>query len=247
MIQSLDAANEENGHARNIVFLKDEKYDIEGIYLFDTTWDSKRKNQGNDFLSSYQYFAKTKDFFETNVKNYMDKTLGNFNSKSYNAVKKKLNKDGVIESEELLTLNALSNLVDDIRIVDPQIHYKRLIGITPDIPFDNDKVLRCVKRYSKLINSSINAETFLDALIVVRGKQNLENADKYPLSAEDLYDITMRSKFEFYKSNETILLNSILGDEPNPQKELRNGFIMYARHTDLKNRLNEAKIKTKTL
>lgn len=48
----------EEYHARNMVYVKDEKYNINGIYFFDPTWDCKKEN--NDYLKSYKFFARTK-------------------------------------------------------------------------------------------------------------------------------------------------------------------------------------------
>ena len=50
-----------SGHARNGIFIEDPKYNINGYYYFDATWDSKRKDNDNSYLLSYKYFAKTKE------------------------------------------------------------------------------------------------------------------------------------------------------------------------------------------
>ena len=51
------------GHARNIIYLKDDKYNVEGIYFLDATWDCKRKEQIDAHWYSYRYFAKTGKYF----------------------------------------------------------------------------------------------------------------------------------------------------------------------------------------
>lgn len=57
-----DKNDEKHGHSRNIVYVKDDKYDINGVYLFDTTWDSKKGD--NSFLNRYLCFAKTFEEFK---------------------------------------------------------------------------------------------------------------------------------------------------------------------------------------
>jgi hypothetical protein len=52
---------EDVGHARNMLHLVDDKYEIDGIYFFDPTFDCK-KDEGNNFLFSYRFFAK--DYIE---------------------------------------------------------------------------------------------------------------------------------------------------------------------------------------
>ena len=48
--------NTEGKHARNIVVLDDDKYDIHIPLFLDATWDSKKKNDEN-YLNKYNYFA----------------------------------------------------------------------------------------------------------------------------------------------------------------------------------------------
>lgn len=48
--------NTEGKHARNIVILDDDKYDIHIPLFLDATWDSKKKNDEN-YLNKYNYFA----------------------------------------------------------------------------------------------------------------------------------------------------------------------------------------------
>lgn len=52
--------NKNGGHARNEVYIKDEKYAVDGVYYFDPTWDSKKSENDNTYLFSYRYFAMTK-------------------------------------------------------------------------------------------------------------------------------------------------------------------------------------------
>lgn len=58
-VYHLEPVNDDDyGHARNIVYLKDTKYDINGIYFCDCSWDSK-KRKNDEYLNSYHYFMVT--------------------------------------------------------------------------------------------------------------------------------------------------------------------------------------------
>ena len=46
-----------NGHERNTVIIKDEKYNVDGLYYFDVTWDSKKFEFDNDYINRYRYFG----------------------------------------------------------------------------------------------------------------------------------------------------------------------------------------------
>lgn len=48
-----------NNHARLLIHLKDEKYDIDGIYMSDPTWDSKW-NDNNLPVNSFKYFLMSR-------------------------------------------------------------------------------------------------------------------------------------------------------------------------------------------
>ena len=52
--------NKDEGHARNVIFVKDDKYGVEGVYYFDPTWDNKEDEFDTEFLYSYKHFAMTK-------------------------------------------------------------------------------------------------------------------------------------------------------------------------------------------
>ena len=43
-------------HQRSIVYVNDSKYDIDGIYVFDPTWDCRKKESENYYLERYNYF-----------------------------------------------------------------------------------------------------------------------------------------------------------------------------------------------
>lgn len=77
----LDSLDHDGGHARVAIHVKDEKYDVDGIYFFDPTWDSKRNKDDNKFLSSYKYFALTKTKMDEEDKGKLiDKSFPYFSS-----------------------------------------------------------------------------------------------------------------------------------------------------------------------
>lgn len=41
-------------HQRSVVYVKDDKYGIDGLYVFDPTWDSKKSDA---YIDNYNYFA----------------------------------------------------------------------------------------------------------------------------------------------------------------------------------------------
>lgn len=72
-LKSIDP-NESN-HVRNIVYVYDKKYNIEGNYLFDLTLDCKDNIDDNTYLNSYRYFAKTKKEIDRYYPKYQSITI----------------------------------------------------------------------------------------------------------------------------------------------------------------------------
>lgn len=54
-------------HCRGIVYLNDEKYNINGVYILDPTWDSKRSST-SDKLDRYNYFLLPIEIAEKTAK-----------------------------------------------------------------------------------------------------------------------------------------------------------------------------------
>lgn len=77
-LQNIDQ-NEPN-HVRNIVYIQDKTYNIEGNYLFDLTLDSKDREDDNTYLNSYRYFAKTKKEIDRYYPKYKSKTISSISN-----------------------------------------------------------------------------------------------------------------------------------------------------------------------
>lgn len=56
--------NKTIGHARNIVGIVDEKYDLNNVFMMDATFNSKKQENDNSYLNNYIWFAHSKDFFD---------------------------------------------------------------------------------------------------------------------------------------------------------------------------------------
>ena len=63
-----------SGHQRDLVYINDKKYKINGAFMLDSTWDSRRNN---NYIDNYNYFLKPLIYFKL-IRNddiYKDKTL----------------------------------------------------------------------------------------------------------------------------------------------------------------------------
>lgn len=196
----LHKKGELKGHARNIIYVKDDKYDIDGIYYFDPTWDSKRKNETNEYLSRYKFFAKTKkqiDDYEKN--NYEDKFLPmyseNMNKKIEQIIETKKFEDLEPYSKTLRNMYSLvtpSNLMDDIVI--------ELFYITYGLCCKKPILCEFDSLFSKF-NKELSAETMLRVFNNVRKIQYYQNSKFYPYSFIDLYKTCIMSDWKFAENH----------------------------------------------
>ena len=42
-----------------MIYLNDKKYNVEGVYFLDATWDSKKSEEDKLYPYRYKYFLKT--------------------------------------------------------------------------------------------------------------------------------------------------------------------------------------------
>lgn len=208
--------NKKNGHARNVCYVKDDKYGIDGIYYFDPTWDSKRDENDKTYLNRYNYFCKSKVHF--NEICYIDSSFGLFESNNNYKI---INKNKILTEIEKIKKTNLSNInlfeliryKDDPNLIDMDVasFINHILQFT-----NNDKFLICgiLKHYSleylnklnnskdKIINQmnkcielyypiDIDESTFFEALYNVRKIQYYNASDSYILDEKNLKKTTI--------------------------------------------------------
>lgn len=213
--------NERNGHERNAIKINDPKYDIDGYYYFDTTWDSKRKD--NKFLYRYLYLAKTRDEMEELEQNKFiyDQT----------PLYKENMIDEFIEYAKTSRYEKVINYVKTFNHIlkdsgsDIRIDMKDIILKTIDLEYIKKCILEALEKYNK----KISAEVYLKAINNVRKIENYIDPKKYPYDIETLYLIYLNSGWKFeeehYDSEE--LLRSIFGLEVNHDRKYDFKNYMY--------------------
>ena len=215
VVHLTEKRNPKSGHARNIIYVKDDKYDIDGVYYFDPTWNSKRKNENNEYLYRYTFFAKTRKFMDDD-ESFDFEDIG-FPIYSIDMDKKieKIIKDG--KYEELISysksLNYMSCLVTKSMLVNPiQLHpMSTVFG-----KFDSEEFLRKFEFVFSKFNKELSAETMLKVLNNVRKIEYFQNPEWYPYSLEDMYKTYKKSNWKFEDKHldpRTKMLQILFGDE----------------------------------
>lgn len=187
----MSSKSEHNIKYINAVYLKDDKYGIDGVYYIDIP--SNKTYIKDAALGAYLGFAKTKSQYEV-------MTNGDFEDLSFPAMTEKL----------LYDIQEFSSF--DINM--PEKYKKtfyRVAHFLGDRLFtyylgtgNKEEVINYIGKYDKLFKNRINNITFLEALVNVRKNEYFENPQKYTLSEEELIKTVALSLFDSNKYSEEV-------------------------------------------
>lgn len=231
------------GHARNLVFIDDNKYNIKGLYYIDATWNSKKKT--NDYLNNYRFFANTKsqmDKYDNNC--YLNITLPDLYEDFSYDFERILTQKGVkgLSIDMIKTINTLSALVDN-KV------YMQSIYLFPGFDVSNlnwEDYIDSVYYYEDLLSRPIRAHQYLAALYNIRKIEYYYNPQTYPFSKDSLFETYLNSDWVFNMNGEYNILEAMFGIvkvDKYTQEEKFNDFI---NSSDIEKNIELVKL-TKTL
>lgn len=172
------------GHARNLVYIKDSKYDIDGVYYFDLTWDSKAFYNKNNYLRSYEFFARTNDSLKND--NFEDVVMPLYSKNLCKEVKKIIKNGEYSELDKYKkTLNYMSSLV-----MGPDFILFEYIT-------DRDLYCKIIDLIFDKFNKPLSGEVLLNILNNVRKIEYYEDSSFYPYTIDDLYAVFVNSNWKF--------------------------------------------------
>jgi len=241
------------GHERNIIYVKDLKYGIDGVYYFDVTWDSKKELEINEFLNRYFYFARTrKQMIEIESDRYIYDECPYYSLNMVDEISAVMEMGDLskLDREYAKSLNYMGYLVDGKRLIDRMC----LLSFAPNYnKFDRKKLLSRLKNIEDKFNKPISAEVFLKLFNNVRKIEYYENSEFYPYNVNNIYETYIRSGWDFsrhYYSNEERLLMSIFCDDgekiSGSRDNRKEDFINFMCDVDLNRNIKEVQL-TKVL
>lgn len=194
IVHELNGNGETRNHAIVLAYIKDDKYDIDGVYDFDVTIDSKKDD--NNFFNKYAGFAKTKEqMMNIYRRKYIEKTFSGLPDDlvtGFQDCYKQYGINGILE-QLLRPINRLSNLIDDKSLLN-------IIQLIYANQTDIDQIINHLERYDALLNNMIDANIFLEMLYNVRKNEYYENPSKYPFSMNAFREVLSKSGFIFEDS-----------------------------------------------
>lgn len=191
IVHKLNGNGETSNHAIVLAYIKDDKYDIEGVYDFDVTADSKKND--NNFFNKYAGFAKTRaQMMNIYHGKFSDDTFSLLSTDLVTCFENCYNEYGIegILDQLLKPINKLSNLIED----------KPLLDIVDLIYADQsyiDKIIDYLGRYDIILNHMLDADIFLEMLYNVRKNEYYEIPSKYPFSMNAFHEALEKSNFAF--------------------------------------------------
>lgn len=227
------------GHSRNIVHVNDSKYGVDGVYFFDTTWDSKCQQTGLKFLDSYKFFCKTKEEIEP-FNTLVKITDNKFPYYSPNIVEEfefMLNNNQQIPTEYYVSLQYMSKYIYNEDLFHPLLLCGAAKYVLPTSvsSFNTEKVINLSTSAAKYFNKKLTADTLLEVLFNVRKIEYYMNPEKYKFDLQTILTIFNISNWDFEVSPREKLMETILGD--NKQKIKRLG--LYGKKTDYFKRVSQ--------
>lgn len=203
-IVNLNGVTDETiGHVRNLICVKDSKYDLDHILYFDATWDSKKENICDAELldvDRYDHFAKNKLYFMQKDRN----RLKEIHNLPY-FLRKNDDYSFLVEnvSDNLRDIKRMFSKIDWYTyckeyIDDEDLFYKMscLLSDNPSVWFTVIKDSNfCIDAYiecCKMLKREVSSDVFSKCLYTVRKVQNSLNPDKYNNDIDCLIDIISR-------------------------------------------------------
>lgn len=227
MMYSIKPINPQtHGHRRNIAYVKDDKYVIEGVFYFDPTWDSKKNDSDTSYLDSYKFFCLPKEDIEIYTKGkFVDRTFNGYSDSLCWEFEDIVSEDGIeqVPPAMMRTINEVSEFVDDKKLINPMLLSRNpmLIQMAKD-NFDLDDVMEYLTRYRSLFfDQDLSADIMMKIIFNVRKVEYIENPEKYPLDIDTLKKIMVLTDNNIARRN---LLTAIYGNYSVDRKMTEESF-----------------------
>lgn len=229
------------GHARNEIYVKDEKYGVEGVYYFDPTWNSKKDENDISYLSSYRFFAMTKSAIDS-IDNgrFIDDKFPYFSSDIMWEFEEAVDEKGFekLPPEMIKSINHMSGLVYDKAL----INKAGLLPIAPpSLRPDKDKIMDELIPLVEYFDTPLSADLLLKVLYNVRKNQYYSNPQKYHMSLNDFFQIVVKSGWVF---DDDTFTSSILSEFSSEQRVKIKAYQLkkYSDENDLEKNIEQVKL-----
>lgn len=175
----LSYTNKKSRHARNLIYLKDEKYNINSFFVTDVTFDSKNEKINNSYLNNYYFFLKPLRFFNKKEEIIDSPKVLKILKMDDEEIHQFL--DSLQSHEKLLTLLQFKTFLKDLKL-----DFNIFDMNDEHIDIQLKEIIKIMK---KLFNKSISENAFKNALYKVRKIEYINGIVKHDITAEEIEEI----------------------------------------------------------
>lgn len=185
----LNSKINEPSHVRNLVYLNDSIYNINGFYELDVTFGCKKINR--KYLLNYRYFLKTpSEMAKSDKENNYDNSFKFIDEKALN------------DYQQFLKDNILTDNIREIKdsIAEFYMMKEKRILVSKYLDENKFNYYDLLLNYYNLLNRPIDNRTFFDALLRVRNNIFYQDNNQ-SFGLTELYSILKYSNFKFDNDN----------------------------------------------
>lgn len=244
----LKHTDKNQGHARNRIFVKDDKYGVNGIYYFDPTWDNKKNETDTNFLYSYKHFAMTKKKMDKIDNGHIvEEGFPYFSSDIAWKFEKKVDEVGFegITEEMRKSINHMAYLVDGSTLLISKAFLNNPL-LPEAIRPNKDKIVEKLIELVEYYDTPISADILLKVLYNVRKQQYYVNPEKYPFGLNEFFKTVLISGWNFDGTPEENLMLESASTPKEKGSIIVDQIIRYSNETDMYKNMEQVKL-VKTL
>ena len=250
---TLNGINEEEaGHARNLLKIDDDKYNVHGLFISDPTFDSRDKNDRTKWLYRYAHFMKKrKDFINVDRINSLDDSVFGY-----------LDTHSIEDTDELISIymkNPIEMLMKNNKLDNEYNKARKLVNVltylygNATFEDNNETRIKIYKEHEDEIihdyNETLDMSTFIKALIRVRFIESKIDPKTFKYDLNEIYRNIPTYEFEEKDENriinmsnmERLLLSTIFGEQEVPEyteeermEHLAKGYSQLCRQEHIK-------------
>lgn len=231
-VQLLRNNAENNGHARNVCHIRDDKYGVEGIYYMDTTFGCKKSDEDETYLRYYEYFARSNVDMELITRGiYRDISFGGFSRKMLEDIRTGLDSGGLrgLSLDMVKAINGVAGFIDNRYLITSVMYNCGKVSEEYLV-----HIRECVQRYAELMfgNAEIDGYMFLRVLYNARRAEFYDMGGKYLYDGNDLIRAVVRKE-------ETKLERAVRGFRIGMDKD---SFIKVWHNDEMAKEINRVKV-----
>ena len=198
--------NPKVGHARNIVYVNDPKYNLDdALLLFDLTFDAKQAECDDSFLESYRFFAKPIDFFRRmEIGRYSSSVLRFFDNMDYKNTVSNMN-----ELDDFEKIGFITTIIGGYKLKNQSKNIVEYLNFSA-FNIDKEKCMAACDEMYKSLTKKIAKEDFIKCLINVRKKQQEEDEKRYKSDLTSLSKTLYNTYKKTARTQEERLLLEVL-------------------------------------